>query len=101
MLDSLSDLGEVKESYLIRLKKLKWMWNTDVFVIKFLQVNKVGGIIERYIILKRWREYVSWKDSFTFSQTEEEEIDSHLMGIEFFISAAFVQNTVPFLVLPL
>ena len=77
------------------------MWNTDVFVIKFLQVNKVGGIIERYIILKRWREYASRKETFTFNQTEEEEIDSHLMGIEFLISAAIVQNTVPFLVLPL
>ena len=32
---------------------------------------------------------------------EEEEIDSHLMGIEFFVSAAFAQNTVPYVVLPL
>ena len=40
-------------------------------------------------------------NSYTFIQIEEEEIDSHLMGIEFFISADFAQNTVPFLVLPL
>ena len=49
---------------------------------------------ELYIILKQWREYISWKDSYTFGQIEEEEIDSHLMGIEVFISTAFAQNTV-------
>ena len=32
VLDSSSDLGEVKESYLIRLLKLKWLWNTALFV---------------------------------------------------------------------
>ena len=57
--------------------------------------------MELYIILKQWREYVSWKDFYTFGLIEEEEIDSHLMGIEVFISTAFVQNTVPFVVLPL
>ena len=34
-------------------------------------------------------------------QIEEVEIDTHLMGIEFFKTTAFAQNTVPFVVLPL
>ena len=101
VLDSSSDLGAVKESYLIRLINRNWLWNTAFFVIKFLQVNKVRGITEHYIILKQCREYVSWNDSYILGQILEEEIDSHLMGIEFFISAAFAQNTVPFVVLPL
>ena len=101
MLDSSSDFGKVKEAYLLRLLKLKLLWNTALCVLEFLQVNKVGGITELYIILKLWREYVSWKDSYSLGQIEEEEIDSHLMGIEFFVSAAFAQNTVPFVVLPL
>ena len=41
VLDSSSDLGEVNEYHLLRLRKLKLLWNTDLFVIKFLQVNKV------------------------------------------------------------
>ena len=53
VLDSSSFLEEEKESYLKRLIKLKWLRNTALFVIKFLQVNKVGGIMARYIILKR------------------------------------------------
>ena len=47
------------------------------------------------------REYVSRKDFYTIGQIEEEERDSHLMVIEFFISAAFAKNNVPFEVLPL
>ena len=50
VLDSSSDLREVKESYLIRLIKLKWLWSTALLVIKFLQDNQVGGITERYNI---------------------------------------------------
>ena len=50
VLDSSSDLGEVKESYLIRLIKLKWLWSTALLVIKFLQDNQVWGIMERYNI---------------------------------------------------
>ena len=50
VLDCSSDLREVKESYLIRLIKLKWLWNTALLVIMFLQDNQVGGVAERYNI---------------------------------------------------
>ena len=58
VLDSSSFLEEEKESCLIRLIKLKWLRNTALFVIKFLQVDKVGGIMARYIILKRWSTFL-------------------------------------------
>ena len=42
--------GRSKETYLKRLIKFKGLWNTALFVMKVLQVNKVGGITEPYII---------------------------------------------------